>query len=878
MEEQPPNHTWRTIQDKYQKFSDDERVKEGVFRFHITYSVIKNLFLVVVLFIMLIGCLGGGIGLGYFASLTANETPMSPEEMEAAVGNVDLVSTYLYQDGQKVTDVRSDNLRTITKIEDISPYVKDGIIATEDSYFYEHPGIVPKALIRAVLQELVGSGGMTSGGSTLTQQLVKQQILSSEVTFKRKANEILYALRLEKYFTKEQILEAYLNVSPFGRNRNGLNVSGIEEASKGVFGVSAKELTLPQAAYLVGMPQNPIIYTPYTNYASLKEDVSAGVNRMKIVLYSMYRENKITKEQYESALAYDITQDFLPAEEVTVKNQTYLYQALTRETVKIIIEKNAARQKLTYQDIVSDQELYSRYYDNAMAELSTAGYRIHTTIDKAVYDAMQDSIATYGSEIGPTYTDKYIDSQTGETKEKDEMAQNGAVLIENKTGKILGFIAGRDFQQNQVDHAFTTNRSPGSTIKPLLVYAPAIENNIIAPATVIPDTAISVLQLDGSYWKPTNVGNMISNSWVTARFALTHSYNLPTIKIFQAMLEKGIYAGEYLGKMGIEGIQKEEYQNLALSIGGTITGPTVVEQTSAFTTLANKGKYIEQYMIELIEDSKGNVIYQHQSEPVEVFSEATAYIVTDILRGVTHEASYYNIPYYLGYDVDIAAKTGTSEYELDNWYVGYTPKVTLGSWIGYDNAISTTRHAITAADGYGMPTIRSVRNWTHILKSIYDAKPELATDEKFVQPDTVYRASVLGAIGKIGETESEKDEDEDAEDDKDKKNRARPSTITDLFKKDFGPNNPNYAFALGATKSELDALWKKEDKKDKKKDKKEKESSSSESTETSSDVADNILDGLVPKNPDGSYNFSGMTPRNPMEEAVWREHGYTGTD
>ncbi|MGY3723877.1 penicillin-binding protein [Granulicatella balaenopterae] len=870
MGEQPPNNAWRTIQEKYQQFSNDKRVKEGVFKFNIAYSAIKNIFLVVVLFIVLMGCLGGGIGLGYFASLTAHEVPMTPEQMEAAVGNVDLVSTYFYQDGEKVTDVRSDNLRTITRIEDISPYVQDGIIATEDSYFYEHPGIVPKALVRAVLQEFMGSGGAKSGGSTLTQQLVKQQILSSEVTFKRKANEILYALRLENYFTKDQILEAYLNVSPFGRNRNGLNVSGIEEAARGVFGVTAKDLTLPQAAYLVGMPQNPIVYTPYTNFATMKDDVSAGINRMKIVLYSMYREHKITKEQYEEALAYDITKDFLPAEEVTTKNQTYLYQALNRETIKIIIEKNAARQKLSYQDIINDRELYSRYYDNAMAELSTAGYRIHTTIDKAVYDAMQNSIQSYGSEIGPTYTDKYIDPNTGETKEKDEMAQNGAVLIENKTGKILGFIAGRDFHQNQVDHAFTTKRSPGSTIKPLLVYAPAIENNIIAPATVIPDTEISILQADGSYWKPTNVGNMISNTWVTARFALTHSYNLPTIKIFQAMLDKGIFAGDYLAKMGIKGIKEEEYQNLALSIGGTVTGPTVVEQTSAFTTLANKGKYIEQYMIELIEDSNGNIIYQHQSEPVEVFSEATAYIVTDILRGVTHEASYYNVPYNLGYNEDIAAKTGTSEFELDNWYIGYTPEVTLGSWIGYDNAVSTTRHAITAADGYGMPTIRSVRNWTHILKSVYDAKPSLATGEKFIQPDTVYRTSVLGAVGKIDETKSEKDED-------DKKqpvsNHARPSTITDLFKTDFGPDNPNYSFALGATKAELEALWKKEEKKDEKSSSSESSSSESSSSQSSESSADE-LDGIVPKNPDGSYNFSGMTPSTPDEEEVWRKHGY----
>ena len=173
-------------------------------------------------------------------------------------------------------------------------------------------------------------------------------------------------------------------------------------------------------------------------------------------------------------------------------------------------------------------------------------------------------------------------------KTQKEPAQNGAVLIENKTGRILGFVAGRDFEANQVDHAFSTHRSPGSTIKPILVYAPAIENNLIYPASVVPDTKISIAQGNGTYWQPTNYGNSITNQFLTVRYALFKSLNNPVIKIYQAMLQKGINAGEYLKKMGItEGIGEDEYQNIALSIGGTRTGPSVREQTSAFSTLAN---------------------------------------------------------------------------------------------------------------------------------------------------------------------------------------------------------------------------------------------------------------------------------------------------
>ena len=789
------------------------------FIFNIAYSVLKNIFVIAILFLMLLGIFGGGIGLGYFASLTSNEEPLTQEQMSDAIGNLNLISSFHYSDGTKISDVNSDELRIVKPLSEISQYVIDGIISTEDSSFYEHNGIVPKALLRAILQEAVSSGSGATGGSTLTQQLIKQQILTSEVTFKRKANEILYALRLEKHFTKDQILEAYLNVSSFGRNHNGLNIAGIEEAAQGVFGVAAKDLTLPQAAYLVGMPQNPIIYTPYTNQATLKEDTSAGIKRMKFVLFSMYRENKITKEQYEEALAYDITKDFLPPKEISSDRQSYLYQAVNREAIKVLITKAAQKNKLTYDEVRNDSELYSKYYDEASRELSSSGYKITSTIDQKVYDAMQKAIASYGNQIGPTYNTQYVDQNTGETKTQTEPAQNGAVMIENKTGRILGFVAGRDFESNQVDHAFTTHRSPGSTIKPILVYAPAIENNLIYPASIVPDTKVSIPQGNGTYWQPTNYGNTITNQFLTVRYALFRSFNNPVIKIYQTMLQKGINAGEYLKKMGIKGITEDEYQNIALSIGGTRTGPTVLEQTSAFSTLANGGEHHDAYLIEKIEDSRGNIVYQHEDKKERVFSEATSYLTTNMLQDIANSTQFYNMKGNMGFSSDLAGKTGTSENEIDNWFVAYTPTVTLGSWIGYDNFYNA-RYAITAGDGYGEPTTRSQRQWTYLMKAAYEANPELIGKETtFKQPDSVYRDSVVSTTGtKAGTFKAE--------------NGGTYSIsggmTTDWFKKDFPPMNPFYNFAIGATPEEMNNFWnkatpKKEEKKDTKKDEKKDE-------------------------------------------------------
>ncbi len=819
------NHN-REIFKEFLAFWNQPLQKNLRFIFNVCFSVFKHLFLILLCGAILLGIFGAGIGLGYFASLTANEKPLTQEEMADAITNVNLISSFYYQDGQKIADVTSDEIRLVTTLDQISPFVKDGIVATEDSYFYQHNGIVPKALIRAILQETISSSSGVSGGSTLTQQLIKQQILTSEVTFKRKANEILYALRLEKYFSKDQILEAYLNVSPFGRNHNGLNISGIEEAAQGVFGVSAKDLTLPQAAYLVGMPQNPITYTPYTNYATLKDDLSDGLSRMKTVLFSMYREKKITKQQYEEALAYDVTQDFLTPEEVSTQRQSYLYQAVNREATKILMKKMAEKDHLTYEQLKKDTELFGRYYDRANTELATGGYKITSTIDQRIYDSMQEANDTYGSKIGPTYHTPYIDKNTGENKTQIDMAQNGAILIENQTGRILGFVAGRDFQVNQVDHAFTTHRSPGSTIKPLLVYAPAIENNIIYPASIIPDTKISLLQQNGTYWEPTNYGNRISNSFLTARYSLEYSLNNPTIKIFQTMLSKGINAGNYLKKMGINGISEEEYQNIALSIGGTKTGPTVLEQTSAFSTFANGGIHHEAYLIEKIEDAHGKIIYQHEDISNEVFSPATAYLTTDILRRVAAATYLYDVKGNLSFSTDLAGKTGTSEFEIDNWFVAYTPEVTLGSWIGYDNFYSA-RYSITESDGYGHPSTRSLRHWTYLMNAIYSAKPDLFhAKAKFEQPTSVYTDSVVSSTGTKSGTTTYNGQTYS----------ISGSMTSDLFKKDFGPIAPTYQFAVGATKNELEQYWKgqsEKEKEEKEKEEREKAEKEEKTTKTS---------------------------------------------
>ena len=245
--------------------------KSGNFQksMRITYDVVWN----IVLFFLVIGLFGaiflGGVGAGYFASLVKDEPIRSYASMERDIYNYEETSKLYFANNIYFGDIRSDLYREEISLDKVSPILIDAVIATEDEDFFEHNGVVPRAIIRAIVQEVVDLG-MKSGGSTLTQQLIKNQILTNEVSFERKAKEILLAMRLEKFFDKDEILEAYLNVIPYGRNSSGRNIAGVQTAARGIFGVDAKDLNLPQAAYIAGLPQSPSYYTPFLRTGEIR--------------------------------------------------------------------------------------------------------------------------------------------------------------------------------------------------------------------------------------------------------------------------------------------------------------------------------------------------------------------------------------------------------------------------------------------------------------------------------------------------------------------------------------------------------------------------------------------------------------------------------
>lgn len=490
------------------------------------------------------GLFGAGVALGYGVALFDKARVPQSEELVKQVKNISSISEIVYADGSVIASIESDLLRTSVSSEEISDNLKKAIVATEDEHFLEHKGVVPKAVIRATLGTFAGLGS-SSGGSTLTQQLIKQQVVGDAPTLARKATEIVDALALERVMGKDEILTAYLNIAPFGRNHKGQNIAGAQQAAEGIFGIDANKLSIPQAAFLAGLPQSPITYSPYENTGELKsdEDLELGLKRAKGVLYNMYRTGALTKEEYDQYKDYNLKQDFLPSGTVNAVSRDYLYFTAMSEATDRMYDY------LVQQDNVSSQELKKEavqkaYHERAEQELSKGGYKITTTINKKIHNAMQNAVANYG---------RLVDDSTGQP-------EVGNVLMDNKTGAVLGFVGGRNYQINQNNHAFDTKRSPASTTKPLLAYGIAIDQGLMGSASILSNYPTKF-----SNGNPIMYVNSPGTGMMTLGEALNYSWNIPAYWTYRMLREKGVDVKGYMEKMGYE---IPEYGIESLPMGG----------------------------------------------------------------------------------------------------------------------------------------------------------------------------------------------------------------------------------------------------------------------------------------------------------------------
>ena len=734
--------------------------------FGIFLRTLKLLINSIVVLGILIAIFGGGVGVGFVVSLFDKVEVPKTKELVEKVSEVSRISTVTYSDGSLVSEVNSDLLRIPVTSEEVSDYLKQAVIATEDETFETHNGVVPKAVLRAALGSI--GLGSSSGGSTLTQQLIKQQLVGDAPTFTRKANEIVSALALERNMTKNEILTIYLNVSPFGRNNQGKNIAGVEAAARGIFGKTAKELSVPQAAYIAGLPQSPIVYSPYASDGTRKsdDDMIYGIERYQDVLYNMYRASFLTKEEYEAYKDYDIKQDFIAPAPITSDTKDYLYYEVMEEAQQVMFDYLVKRDAVSENDLKND-DMKSSYEEMATQELSQGGYIIKSTVDKGIYSAMQSVVANYGSVLD----------------NGNEYVETGSVLIDNSTGAILGFIGGRNFATNQNNHAFDTQRSPASTIKPLLAYGIAIDQGLLGSASIL-----SNYPTNFSSGQPIMYGSSKGTGMMNLQTAIDMSVNIPAFWTYKMIQNAGVNAKDYMEKMNYH-IPMYDIESVPLGGGVEIS---VLTNTNAYQTLANGGVYNKHYIVESITASDGTVVYQHEAAPVQVYSKATASIMNMLLRQVINSGYTSTFKSRLSSlnpqaaTSDFVGKTGTSNEVNDVWLMLSTPKVTLGTWVGNDD--NSEMYVWT---GY----YNNSQYVAYLVDALYNVKSDMFSG-KFELDNSVISSNVVSSTGQRAGTVQVNG----------RQVTIGGATTTSYWAKNGAPVT-NYNFMVGGTDSDKRQAW-----------------------------------------------------------------------
>lgn len=689
-----------------------------------TGGKIASLTIVWLLFFgLLAGLAGAGAVTGYIASIVRDEPIRTPAYIEEKINENSLTGFAYFNDGSLIGQLRTEEDRRMITYDEIPQIIIDAVVAIEDKNFFTHSGIDSNGLLRAIKQQLLNESVQT-GGSTITQQVARRVFLNLDQTSSRKVKEIFLSLRLERYLDKEEIMTAYLNKIPYGNSSSGYQVYGLKAAAKGIFGVEDLfKLNIAQAAYLAGVPQLPSRYSAFTGKGEFNEsNFNRAVDRTKLVLRRMLEENKITEAQYESALVFDLRSSLAEPTEKAYNTYPYLMLEVERQAAEqLVLLKNPA---LTREELRSKD--YAALIEEQRVQLLRSGYQVKTTIDKDVYNIMR-GIAEDPKLFAEDHPVKGVEQVAG-------------VLIDHSTGAILGMIEGRDFHIEQMNFATQMTRQPGSAIKPIAAYLPALDRGLIQPASILDDAPIILKNGGGGYHIPKNYNNRYSGL-VTARDALNNSYNLPALKIFldKLTIEE---SWTFVKSLGITTLVKQDYGAQTGVIGGLTYGTSVEELTNAYAAIANNGIFNDAYMIEEILDIDNNVIYKHKPEPVRVVSEQAAFLMTDMLRTVITNGSGASIKsQFKNYGkIPIVGKTGTTQNYSDVWFEGYTPDVTLGVWIGYEKVIHSLA---TSSQG------RARLIWSEIMSAVTEAKPELFPTQEFTKPDGLVTMNVSSVSGKL---------------------------------------------------------------------------------------------------------------------------------
>ena len=668
------------------------RTKKSVNKNKKQHTKLKTAIKIFIILILLLCVIGAGIVAGMFFGLFGNEFEITKDELKIGASNTVVVD----QNGAVIANLNGDEKRKVITLADMSNYLPKAYVAIEDERYYKHSGVDFKRTAGAIVHTVFG--GSSYGGSTITQQLVKNITKDDESSgiagIFRKVKEWAKAYQVERMISKDQILELYLNILFVGSS----NLHGVELGAEYYFNKSAKDLDLAECAFMAGINNSPNSYDPYDE----SKDNSAKIKKRTLTVLSKMKELGYIQNDDEYNIAVAKVEEGLKFEKGTVGGgTTYSYHtdaAIEQVINQVMEEKGISRQ-------LAENYVYS------------SGLTIYSTVNPEIQARLEEEYSK----------SKYIVTSPS----KKQTSQSGMAIVDYKTGNVLG-VAGGLGEKNGAgwNRATQMKKQTGSSIKPLADVAPALEEKVITAATVYNDVKTDF----GGGYTPKNDGDKYRGP-INIRQFIETSQNIPALKIMRELTPKKSI--EYLEKMGVTSLDEKEDDILSLAIGGMTDGISPLEMASAYGTIANDGVYITPTFYTKVVDNSGNTVLTPKQETKRAISEQNAYIVKKIVQepvvGASGTAKYCAIS-----GMDVAAKTGTTDKSYDRWLCGFTPYYAAATWFGYDDS--------EEVKGFSKNPAGQI--WSAVMADIH----KNLAGASFTKPNGIVEATVCRTTGCLAAT------------------------------------------------------------------------------------------------------------------------------
>ena len=653
-------------------------------------KIIKNILLTILCIIILVTLVGVGAFMAIFFS---DKFAMSKEDL-----TINYTNTFVYDsEGNLIKELTGEENRKIIALSEMPKNLPKAFVAIEDERFYEHHGVDIKRTAAATVTYVLNHGSSSFGGSSITQQLIKNITNEKEdegrAGIERKIKEMSRAYQIERILSKDEILELYLNIIYLGGY--GKNICGVEVASEYYFGKSAKDLDLAECAFLAGINHSPNNYNPFIetdNNEKIKKRTQTVLDKMKELKF-------INEEEYNAALQ-------------KVESGLPFHEGNTSSGAIVSYHLSSAIEQVVNQFV----EEKGMSYEYAKSRLYGGGYKLYTSQVSSMQSRMEEEYKK----------SKYILKATKAGSE-GQHSQSAMVIMDYRTGNVVGCVGGLGTDVNAIGlNRINSPRQPGSSIKPIASIAPGLENNIITAATVYDDSPTSF----GNY-NPKNSGYSYQGL-CTVRKAIEVSANIVEVKIMTELGPENSI--KFLKQLGLSHVSEEKDANLSMVLGGLTEGATPLEMAGAYSAIANGGEYITPTFYKELRDKSDNVVLTPKQEKRRVMSEENAYIVKSILKGpVTGSGGTARNCAISG--MDVGAKTGTTDDNKDRWLCGMTPYYVGATWFGFDIG-----ERINYSGGNPAAAI-----WAAIMQDIHKGLPS----KTFDKPSKIVTARVCKNSGKL---------------------------------------------------------------------------------------------------------------------------------